>query len=288
MRTISVFKPLLLVAIVVASVGAILSSIGYERSLQSVQIATTQPLETTSVSISTEAFSSTSDVSIIHKYQFTIPATEGYFSCYTYYLTRDNRPYHVNEGQIHVTLSTNIQPGTLPGIDFWVLTESQFPAWNQSKSCEGVELLQATYFKSGVLSYDGNISIPVTGSYYFAFLNYDNMRVSVTISVSELTTIQEETEITQTTVLSTQQVTTFMQPVGLGLPFYGGITLFVGGIVVFVTEMFTLRRKHEFPEVVQRPQKETMIKPGICPVCGTQLLRNARFCKKCGTSVDQT
>ena len=252
-------------------------------------MTTTQLITTTSTSINVQTFSTTSEVPIIDNYQFEISgasASAVSAPCQGTYLTSNDKPYSLDAGQIHVTFSSSVSPYHL-GVDFWILTESQFPTWNQA-SCSDMASAEAVYYQHNLVSYDGVITIPTKGNYYLAFANYDTTTVSVTITVDQAIPTQGKNYSTQTTVFQTQQVTMALQPIGLSTSFYAGITIFAAGMVTLVprARLIALRRTNRSDKSTRRSEK-ALIQPGTCAVCGAALIPNARFCKECGTAVGQ-
>jgi ribosomal protein L40E len=195
----------------------------------------------------------------------------------------------LNAGQIHVTFSTQ---NSNVGVDFWIFSPSQISGWTNAASCEDLASLPNIYYGHNWSTYDGLVSIPATGGYYFAFENYGSDAASVTITVTQVTASQGTNYVTQSTVFPTQQVISVPQQAGLGPLFYIGIVAIIAGIIVLVVSRATTSGAGATQQTIGRTeateapiQEEPVMKESFCTNCGAKLGANAKFCKECGSSV---
>ncbi len=297
MSAVKTFGSLLLVASALVIAGAGLSTFGYYQSLQSITVTSTQSLMTTSISTSAQSVATTSETPIISAYPVAISGIFGTnYGCQLKYVDGSTVPtygfkdgsVYLNAGQLHVTFSTG--PANV-GVDFWLLSEAQFPVWQTTSSCSALERIQAIYFGKGWSSYDGDITIPAGGAYYFAFANFGQDAASATLTVTQVTQTQGTNYVTQTTVFPTQQVTSVLQPAGLGLVFYVGIVAAIIGAVVLALQRMSLTGVRAGQRSEDRSQNyvrnETATQPGFCGECGASLAPDTRFCKKCGSPIPE-
>jgi len=290
------FSSLLLIASALVIIGAGLGGFGYYQSLQTITVQSTQTVTTTSTSVSAQPYSTTSETTIFSSIMVAISGTFG-----TNYNCRGNTvdgssiatygepdgSVLLNAGEIHVTFSTQ---SSNVGVDFWIFTPSQISGWTNPPSCEALESLPNVYYGHNWSTYDGLISIPATGGYYFAFENYGSDAASVTISVTQVTASQGTNYVTQSTVYPTQLVTSVPQPAGLGPLFYVGIVAIILGIIVLAISRRTPSSAGATQQPMARPeaatvQEEPVTKENFCSNCGAKLAANAKFCKECGSAV---
>ena len=283
--------------IVLAVLGAGLSYLGYNESLGTLTVTTSQPITATSTmtvaSTSRElVVMTTSGTSwILQDELIDLPATTqkycGYWSAHSAYL---------EAGQVHVSYHTE---STYHQVDFWMLTGDDWTRWSNLRYCEQHLAFQGIVTKISRNGYEFTTEIGSAGTYYFVFNNENRYPITVTLNVDAGLQTSEVTLTKATTVYSTQvspyvteKVTVSTRPVGFGLLFYAGIGL----IAVAVIALAISRMKNAAPRtappstsapvvhagpVVSPPPAPTTEK--FCTNCGAPLPARATFCNKCGT-----
>jgi hypothetical protein len=285
---------LVILALALGVLGAGLSYSGYNESLSIQTVTSTQSYTSTSTKIiaSTRTESSiitTSSTLSILDQTLDISGIKGTKYCGYY----DYVSSTLEEGKVNVSYRS--EGGR---VDFWMLTESQFTAFEARRSCEPD--VHSKMFKPNSASYEFTADIPATATYYFAFLNKNNGPVSVTLHVdggihsSVLTKTKEQVEYsTQASPFVTETVSLSSRPAGFGLLFYSGIGLVIAaGIVLAVGRMKGAAPRPTrasaatpvapaAPVVLPPPPESAAGK--FCINCGAHLPAHATFCNKCGT-----
>ena len=92
-----------------------------------------------------------------------------------------NDNYHamVAVGQLSVSYSS-----TGGVVDFWILNSRQHSEWVSGANCLGFEKAPSLYTAIATYGYNGDVQINSTDTYYFAFANFNQGNVSITLSVS--------------------------------------------------------------------------------------------------------
>ena len=92
-----------------------------------------------------------------------------------------NDNYHamVSVGQLSVSYSS-----TGGVVDFWILNSHQHSEWVSAPNCSGLEKAPSLYTAIAAYGYNGEVQINSTDTYYFAFANFNQGNVSITLSVS--------------------------------------------------------------------------------------------------------
>ena len=257
---------LVILAVVLAVLGAGLSYSGYNESLRVSTLTSTQSYTSTSTKTiastrtETSVITSSSIVSILDQV-IDIRGIEGTIYCGYY----DSVSSSIDAGMVNV--SFNSDGGR---VSFWMLTEDSYRQWTARRS-EGCQINAVSkMYKPDSVSYESTTNIPATATYYFVFLNENNDPVSITLHVDGgmhtevLTTTREQVDyLTQATPFVTETVSFSTHPVGLGLLFYSGIGLIiVAGIVLAVSRM-----KGAAPRTVQ-PSKPQPAPPVSMPAQG--------------------
>ena len=277
---------ILVVMMVLAVLGAGLTFLGYNESLQLLTVTNTQPFTTTStrtlssVSTETRVMTTSGSESIVDTTIDLMGEGTTGRHCYWGY----SRVY-VDAGQVHVSYDS---PDGV--VDFWILDEKGFTAYDAKIYCEELREVAGIVHKFGLRNYETTVTIPSSGTYYVMFLNSNKQDVSVSVRMD---TIAQQTVVTKTvksTYYSTEQspvvterVSVNTERVPLGVMFYGGIGLLVIAVVVLVSSM--MRRKPEPGTTPSPPESAPAQAPEgkFCVECGAPLSARASFCKKCGT-----
>ena len=96
-----------------------------------------------------------------------------------------NDDYHAlaSAGQLSVSFSSKGGP-----VDFWILNQREHEEWiaATSKSCSILKEVSSVYTAISSYGYSGIVRINSTDTYYFAFANFNQGNVSITLSVSTL------------------------------------------------------------------------------------------------------
>jgi hypothetical protein len=287
---------LVILAVVLAVLGAGLSYSGYNESLRVSTVTSTQSYTSTSTKTiastrtETSVITSSSIVSILDQV-IDIPGIKGTKYCGYY----DSVSSTIDAGKVNV--SFNSDGGR---VSFWMLTEDGWKQWTARRS-EGCEInVVSKMYKPNSVSYESTTNIPATATYYFVFLNMNNGPVSITLHVdggvqtNVLTKTKEQVQYsTQESPFVTEAVSFSTTPVGLGLLFYSGIGLIiVAGVVLAVSRIKSAAPRPAKPSPlapvapaapsVSPPRQESA--PGkFCVNCGAPLPVRATFCNKCGT-----
>jgi hypothetical protein len=286
---------LMTVAVVLVVIGAGLSYVGYNESLQNVTLTSTRSYTITSTrtvaSTSTESIVMTTSSTnwLLEGEMIDLPAA-GQAYCGYY----ESRYFTLDPGQVHVSFQTDGKP-----VDYWVVTQADYDRMTKAKTC------QAFWNTKGLTSGKSNakeftVTIPSSGEYYFVFQNTDNYNaVTITLDIdtglqqTEYTVTNEHTVYsTQQTVFPTQTVTSSVQSGGVGLLLYIGIALIVVAVVVLAIGM----RRGVSPSPAPVPPATPVatsapaVSPASVPVarkfcinCGAPLPIQMVFCNKCGT-----
>jgi hypothetical protein len=92
-----------------------------------------------------------------------------------------NDYYHamISAGQLSVSYSS-----TGGVVDFWILNSRQHSEWVSGANCLGFEKAPSLYTAIAAYGYNGEVQINSTDTYYFAFANFNQGNVSITLSVS--------------------------------------------------------------------------------------------------------
>ena len=85
----------------------------------------------------------------------------------------------VAAGQLSVSYSS-----TGGVVDFWILNSHQHSEWVSGANCLGFEKAPSLYTAIAAYGYNGEVQINSTDTYYFAFANFNQGNVSITLSVS--------------------------------------------------------------------------------------------------------
>ena len=282
-------------ALILAVLGAGLSYSGYAESLQIVTVKSTQSYTTMSTktlpSTRTElsVFTTRSTLSILDE-GLDIRGIKGtHYGGYYDYLSST-----LYAGKVNISYRSEGGP-----VDFWMLDENAFKAFQARARVDPGVHSEASkmQFSSGEFT----VNIQETGAYYFVFLNRNVGPVSITLHVdgglqTEVVTKTNEHVDYQTRVgtLVTQTVSSSSHPVGLGLTFFVGI----GSIVAAAVVLFVGVRRRPVSVSVSAPQPaarvaepaSSVIPPSplppvgkFCINCGASLPKHVSFCNKCGS-----
>jgi hypothetical protein len=285
--------------IVLAVLGAGLSYLGYNESLGTLTVTTSQPITATS----TMTVASTSEEStvmttsgtswILQDELIDIQAGRTQVYCGAYEL----RHAYLEAGQVHVSYQTE---STYHNVDFWMLTEDQWTRWSNSPTCQKVLAFKGTVTKISRSGYEFTTEIGSAGTYYFVFMNENRYPITVTLNVDAGLQTSEVTLTRATTVYSTQvspyvteKVTVSTRPVGFGLLFYAGIGLIAVAVIALAISRMKSAAPRTTPSSTSAPavaQTGPVISPAaatsagkFCTNCGAPLSARASFCNKCGT-----
>ena len=290
---------ILVFLIVLAVLGAGLSYLGYNESLGTLAVTTSQPITATStMTVATTSEESTvmttSGTSwILQDEVIDIPAgTTQKYCGYT-----DYRYTYLEAGQVHVSYQTE---STYHPVDFWMLTEDQWARWSNLHYCSELLAFQGTVTKISRSGYEFTTEIHSAGTYYFVFMNENRYPITVTLNVDAGMQTSEVTLTKATTVYSTQvspyvteKVTISTRPVGFGLLFYAGIGLIALAVIALAISRMKSAAPRTAPPSTSAPvvaQAGPVISPAaatsaekFCTNCGAPLSARASFCNKCGT-----
>jgi hypothetical protein len=287
-----------MLAVLLAVVGAGLSYSGYNESLQILTVTSTQ--QTTVTSTRTVATASrefvlmtTSSTNwILQDEIINLPGSS--FAPYCYI---DSLHVYLEAGQVHVSYHTDGRP-----IDFWMMNDDDYTRWQGIRYCSELKSFQGIrkpfVSKLSRSGYEFTSEVSSAGVYYFAFLSGNFDPVSVTLNVdtgmqvSQVTITREKTLYsTHVTPIVTERVTSTEHLAGFGLLFYAGIGLIGAAAIALVMS----RTKNVVPKaaplasvpvVPTSPVVSTPLAPTagkFCISCGTPLPAHAIFCNKCGT-----
>ena len=291
-----------MLAVVLAVVGAGLSYSGYNESLQILTVTSTQQTTVTSprtVSTVSREFvlMTTSSANwILQDEVIDIPAATEPHCGYI-----DTRYLSLDAGQVHVSYHTD---STDRRVDFWMMNDDDYTKWFNIRFCQELRTFQGIrkpfVAKLDSSGYEFTTEVPSAGVYYFAFMNEHKYPITVTLNLDAGLQTSEVTLTKATTIYSTQvspyvteTVTVSTRPVGFGLLFYAGIGL----IAVAVIALVISRMKNAAPRtappstsapvvhagpVVSPPPAPTTEK--FCTNCGAPLPAHAVFCNKCGAN----
>jgi len=290
---------LLVLALVLAVLGAGLSYSGYNESLRALTVTTSQPITATSMvtiaSTSRElVLMTTSSMSwILQDEIIDIPA--GTTQVYCGYTA--SRHAYLEAGQVHVSYHTE---STYHPVDFWMLTEDQWTRWSNLRYCSQLLAFQGMATKISRSGYEFTTEIGSAGTYYFVFMNENRYPITVTLNVDAGLQTSEVTLTKATTVYTTQvspyvteKVTVSTRPVGFGLLFYAGIGLIaVAVIALAISRMRSATPRTALPSTLApvAAQAGPVISPAaatsagkFCTNCRAPLPARATFCNKCGS-----
>jgi len=282
---------LVVIAVLLAVLGAGASYSGYNQSLQALTVTSTQALTVTSTktvaTTSTESFvMTTRSTGWILESEVISLSAPGQHYCGWY----DYRPLSLDAGQVHVSYRTDGRP-----VDFWLLTADDFKRWEARHTCEDAMTFYGVAHKFGSKAYESTVALASGGDYYIVFMN-ENKNYPVVITLDVDAGIQER-QFTMTaesimystyqTEYPTQIVAAVARPAGLGLVFFSGIGLVVLALVVLV---ISRRKGAPSPAVAPVAPATPAIPPTheaaagkFCVNCGAQLPAHAMFCNKCGS-----
>jgi len=289
MRTASAFFMLALVLVVV---GAGLSYSGYNESLQTLTVTSTQ--QTTVISTATNPVTTVTSTFTTSRTEVVLSDTidlgaPGKKYCGLW----DSRYASVDAGQVHVSFNSIGGP-----VDFWVLTQVQWEKWNSTSGCDPLLKVPAVASRFGSVSYDFTTNIASSGMYYFVFMNRNDESVYIDLKVDSS---HQEVVLTERTSYSTQSVPRVTEtvvvssnPAGFGLLFFSGMALIIiGGIVLLVgrsryrpqqaaSSFQAAAPTSQVPSAVASVSSPTTAKK-FCMNCGAPLSFHAAFCNKCGS-----
>lgn len=286
---------LVTLAVVLVVIGAGLSYVGYNESLQSVTQTSIRSFTVTSMT--TEASTVTESIVI------TTSSTDWILQDEIFDLQAPGQAYcgywssanaTLEAGEVHVSYSTDGRP-----VEFWMLSPGDYVKWKAVKTCQNAWNYHGIVSKSSKAE-DLTVSVPSDGLYYFVFMNtnkYDaivvTLNVDAGIKQNEYTVTNEHTVYsTGQAIFPTQTVTTSVQPGVVGSLLYLGIALIVVAVVVLAIGMrsgVSLSRAPA-PPATSVATLAPAVSPASAPVarkfcinCGAPLPIQMVFCNKCGT-----
>ena len=273
---------LVLLAVVLAVLGAGLSYTGYNESQNVVTVKNTQSYTSTFTNIvpsrrtETTVVTTVSTLSILDQV-IDIPGIKGTKYCGYY----DSVSSTIDAGKVNV--SFNSDGGR---VSFWMLTEDGWKQWTaRGRGCD-ISVVSKMLQPNSV-SYESTTNIPATATYYFVFLNENNGPVSITLHVDGgmqtmvLTSTREQVGYsTQTSTLVTRTVSFTSHPAGFGPLFFSGIGLIAVAAIVLAVS----RRKGTAVRPAPPSPPSSPVAGKYCINCGAQLRAEAVFCNKCGTN----
>jgi len=293
---------LVVLALVLAVLGAGLSYSGYNESLKPVTTTSTRTFTVTSTTVvastSTESVvMTTSSTSTILSTVFDLSAPgPGYCGVYAYF------DVTLDAGQAHVSYNSVTASGHIPTkVDFWMLTSDQWDEWEKVPDCGGLFLVKSILQRAGsnaLSTYEFTRDMPSSGVYYFVFLDKAE-EASITLVIdggvgqSTVTVTSYHTLYsTHETQFPTQTEVTSSRPAGFGALLFSGIGLIAVAVVAFAIS----RRKGTAPSLAHVPPagpfaRTQVVSPTpsaltvgkFCTNCGAALPAHASFCNKCGT-----
>jgi len=292
-----------LLTLLLASGGGLLSYYGYSQSLEMLPTVetytTTSPYVSTSQMVVTniESYTATS----ISK--FTIVdedarlarwQTDAFIGCgyaLRYTRTLQHNPLHI---------SYSVQKEHRPVVHFFLMQAFvSYPPYviQPTYGGCGADLIYAhnIIFTTDTATFDGEINVNEAGEYEILLLVQEGAVPGEEI----LTTIRiEQTDTTVKTVSQTTTATTNVaynvvkvleisstsfQLAGLGLTYYAGIGALVAGAVL---ASVTLLRNHAMmgpgDQLSQRERREGQESSESCRHCGAKITRDGMFCEECG------
>lgn len=274
---------LVLLAVVLAVLGAGLSYTGYNESQNVVTVKNTQSYTSTFTNIvpsrrtETTVVTTVSTLSILDK-DIDITGIKDTRYCAYYHWTS----LTLDAGKVNVSYYTDGKR-----VDFWMFTEDQWTAYSARRSvCEDISQ-SSKVSKPHSVSYEFTTNIPISATYYFVFVNKNlgsvtiNLHVDGGMQTMVLTSTREQVGYsTQRSTLVTRTVSFTSHPAGFGPLFFSGIGLIAVAAIVLAVS----RRKG----TAMRPAPPSPpSSPGAgkyCINCGAQLRAEAVFCNKCGTN----
>jgi len=279
---------LVILAVLLAILGAGFSYSGYNESFRVTTVTSTQQVTATSTitkAVGTAVSTVTESGSkVVLSETIDLEAPEKKYCGYY-----DWRHASIDAGQVHGSFNSIGGP-----VDFWMLTETQLGKWNTTKGCDPLLKVAAVASRFGSISYDFTTNIASSGTYYFAFMNTNTKSVSIQLKVElyyQEVVLRESTSYsTESSPYVTKTVTVDTRPAGLGLLFFCGI-----GLIVIAGIVLTLGIKkppvrspaHVLPtSSVVAPKVEPPSGPTLgrfCIDCGAPIPAHAVFCNKCGS-----
>jgi len=281
---------LVALAVVLAVLGAGASYSGYNESMRTLTVTSTESLTVTSTetvaSTSTETFVMTTHSTnwILEGEVISLdPAGQHYCGLY------DTRALSFDAGQVHVSYRTD---GKV--VDFWLLTAADFKRWDAARSCTQVLAIYGVAHKYDSNAFESTVALASGGDYYIIFMN-ENKNYPVVVTLDVDTGMQEgrftvTTESvmysTHETVYPTQVVAAVVRPAGLGLLFFSGVGLIVVAAIVLVVSK---KRGSTPPSSAPISTTTPAVSPHeptggkFCMNCGAALPSHAAFCNKCGS-----
>jgi hypothetical protein len=91
----------------------------------------------------------------------------------------DDSHAFVTAGQVSVSYSLTGGPVT-----FWILNQAEHEGWKNAKSCSAMVAAPSVYTARNSYGYRGIVPLNATDTYYFAFANFNQGNVSITLSVN--------------------------------------------------------------------------------------------------------
>jgi hypothetical protein len=284
---------LVVLAVVLAVIGAGLSYSGYSESLRVSTVTNTQSFTATSTNTiastrtETSVITTSSTISILDQVIDIQGLGEKSMYCGYY----DDVSSTIEPGKVNVSYSSDGGP-----VDFWMLSEDAFKAYEARHECEAsVWYVEKKLYSS---SYEFTKDVSTSATYYFVFLNKNKGPVSITLHVDGgmrtevLTRTKERVDyLTQTIPFVTETVSFSTRTAGLGLLFYPGIGLIIiAGVVLAVSRIKGSVPKPVKPSTVAPVAPSAPAAPApesgpgkFCVNCGASLPAHATFCNKCGT-----
>lgn len=72
-------------------------------------------------------------------------------------------------------------------VDFWILNSHQHSEWTKATTCASLEKSPSLFSAIATYGYNGDVQFNSTDTYYFAFANFNQGNVSITLTVSYVT-----------------------------------------------------------------------------------------------------
>jgi uncharacterized membrane-anchored protein YhcB (DUF1043 family) len=245
---------MLVIIVTLAVVGAVVSYVGYSAGMEMVSVTQTKSFSTSSTVTSTFVSTapplvSTSKTTMVAYVTFVSVAARDYSRCG--FFTAESVTLH--QGTAQVTFASNIK------VDFAILDLNQYQTFvNTIASGTGIELqsyCSALFTGSSLYSlgrstnYTGQVQVPVTGTYYFVFLNHYFQSAIISLSVSGFTSVQ--TTITRlfsfysttTRTYPTEAVNVTAQRPGFGTLLFVGVAALIAFIIIGALLLILVKSK---------------------------------------------
>jgi len=290
----------LVVSIVLAALGVGLSWTGYSASSEIVTVTTT---ESTSVA-STMATATRTESSVVWTTStqsvhdvFTIRGEQpGAYCAYAYgYLPSKVGKLHISYTSVAARPEPSGALASGPSFFLYVTSvggSSSYRGGVSSGPCSVVNN-PPHQFSIRRESYEMTIDVTSDGDAYIHFVNHMQDSVTVTLDAWEelaptQVTVTQYRTLWTTKWVPTQVVRVVSEPAGLGVTFFLGVALVLGGIsVATISRVKGSSETRGKPAALKSPETVGIARPApastmFCYDCGARIPRGSVYCQECG------